>query len=154
MIPIVSRKSSTGIPLSAGAWMFLKTWSDKSGFSCVAGWANANQAPVIPTTAMPGAANSPRLYHNLMFCLPRDISFLSPFSEWKVDVCIIAVDFRRETVSLNRPTDRSSSDHFFSSSPNLTVPGKRLGAGISTLMPRTAGTRVLFAATRTIIHRQ
>src|SRR5438309_4873744 len=47
MRPIVWMKSSTGIPLSS--WTFLKTCCARSGFSCDAGWATANPAPISAT---------------------------------------------------------------------------------------------------------
>src|SRR5437870_10643894 len=47
MRPIVWMKSSTGIPLSA--WMFLKTCSARSGFSCGAGWAISATRVIVKT---------------------------------------------------------------------------------------------------------
>ena len=77
MIPMVSMKSSTGIPLSA--WMFLKTCSAISGLSADAGWATANPAP-ISATAMTSVVASIRLGHNL-FCPLSRICVVSPFDE-------------------------------------------------------------------------
>src|SRR5213596_975961 len=76
MMPIVSRKSSTGIPLSA--WTFLKTWSDRRG-CCDAVCAPANATPISPTTAIPMIARIPLNVMCLSLLLPK----------WKNDSAII-----------------------------------------------------------------
>ena len=55
MSPIVSRKSSTGIPLSA--WTFLKTCSAKRGLSCDAGCAKTSPAPISRAVTIPATVN-------------------------------------------------------------------------------------------------
>jgi PPK2 family polyphosphate:nucleotide phosphotransferase len=70
MIPIVSMKSSTVIPLSA--WMFLKTCSAISGLSVGADWATANPAPISMKAVIPMAA-SIRLDHD--FVCPVSLIF-------------------------------------------------------------------------------
>src|ERR1700680_758730 len=70
MIPMVSMKSSTVIPLSA--WMFLKTCSAISGLSGGADWATANPAPISMKAVIPMAA-SIRLDHD--FVCPVSLIF-------------------------------------------------------------------------------
>src|SRR6266702_1845950 len=92
MMPIVSRKSSTGIPVSA--WTFLKTWSDRRGFPCGAVCPPANAAPVSPTTAIPIIASS----------IPLNLICLSlPCVDGKNDaVIIVGFSFRARAVTPRR----------------------------------------------------
>src|SRR5262245_39745740 len=65
MSPIVSRKSSTGIPLSA--WTFLKTFSASRDWSCEGDCAAVNALPISPATNNPVAASTLRRGHALVF---------------------------------------------------------------------------------------
>src|ERR1700676_5481344 len=67
MIPIVSRKSSTGIPLST--WMFLKTSSARRGFSGDAFCTAPDAALIHPATAIPVAASTARPDRRFILCL-------------------------------------------------------------------------------------
>src|SRR6266436_7517662 len=81
MIPIVCRKSSTGIPLST--LMFLKSCSDRRGACCAGACAPANAALISPTTTIPPAASIPRLNQSRTLC-PLKVIYCVPFC-WEVE---------------------------------------------------------------------
>ena len=67
MMPIVPRKSSTGMPLST--WTFLKTCSARRGLSWWRGL-RGDSPPISPATAMPVAASIVGPDRNLMLFPP------------------------------------------------------------------------------------
>ena len=96
MIPIVPRKSSTGIPLST--WTFLKTCSARRGFSCDADCAAAKPTPISPTTAISVAASITRPDH---VCPLNDVIVVSPFvGKWESRVVIIVPSSTDTSLSL------------------------------------------------------